>query len=960
MPPALARKILIIAAIDGLILSPIQNSRSCSPPAKVPPGSIRVDYKTQAISPHHLNGDAKQTPLDVGEHARIEAQGIVGLLNVSPTNSFLIAITDSKQVALIRGQHPVYVITNIALIPLSSRKDAAHAIDRANSSRKPAVTTDGNASDTEDEGETDAEDGTFTPGPAVDDEVQDEITEVGKAAAGHTRSSSIGEDVIGKKGAYGRFAEKWFSKRGWTVDRRRSEGMSAIPETKVSDDELTKKPENQPAPPTAEGDIAEGEAAVEEGNSDKDPVEEKSEEVTEAVKETVTHSLTPKLLHTTKLLLAHSRSFYFSYDWDITRSWGSQVNDGNSSLPLFKIVDPLYFWNRHLQKQFIDSGQHGFILPLMQGFVAQTTFSATSTPSTPEAETETPIQSQGLPATGETSSTSQSIGVQDFAAKDTPTPDKQRLILTLISRRSTRRAGLRYLRRGVDDQGHTANSVETEQLLSTPTWDHVFSYLQIRGSIPLYFSQSPYSLRPRPVLLRSEDSNAAAMRLHFKNVRERYGNIHIVNLVENNGSEAIVGDKYRDYVANMNSSDSGLPQIGWTWFDFHKECRGMRFENVSRLFTEIGDVLDTTISYTEDISGTFTQRQHGVLRTNCMDCLDRTNVVQSGSARRALESQLRVLGITLNSPTTEWFNILWADNGDAISKQYASTAALKGDFTRTNKRNFQGALTDFGLTMTRYFTNIISDFFTQAAIDFLLGNVTNQVFVDFEAEMISSDPSISLLRVRQNAIEVSSKIVVADDTESFRGGWTFLSPRDPGARAGTMVEKVLLLTDKAVYMCAFDFALEKVSAFERVPLDAVREVQWGTYITSTLAASHVDEERNVGFLVRYCGSGEGRHVVRVNTRSLQTTPKKEGKREEEEMEFWAFKAMPAGAGVDAVAATGNAESEKEVVRSVVGELAGACQKVKVTEGDVVSLAEAKKGTGLVERWGYAVKRLVWA
>lgn len=267
-----------------------------------------------------------------------------GLLNVSPTNSFLIAITDSKQVALIRGQHPVYVITNIALIPLSSRKDAAHAIKRANTSRKPAVTTDGNASDTEDEGETDAEDGTFTPTPgtAVDDEVQDEITEIGKATASHSRFSSIGEDVIGKKGAYGRFAKKWFSNRGWTVDRRRSEGMSAVPDTKASDDELTKKPENQPAPPTGEGDIAEGQAAVtEEGDSDKGPAEEKSDEVVEAVKETVTHNLTPKLLHTTKLILAHSRSFYFSYDWDITRPWGSQVNDGNSSLPLFKIVDPL-------------------------------------------------------------------------------------------------------------------------------------------------------------------------------------------------------------------------------------------------------------------------------------------------------------------------------------------------------------------------------------------------------------------------------------------------------------------------------------------------------------------------------------------------------------------------------------------------------------------------------------------
>lgn len=54
--------------------------------------------------------------------------------------------------------------------------------------------------------------------------------------------------------------------------------------------------------------------------------------------------------------------------------------------------------------------------------------------------------------------------------------------------------------------------------------------------------------------------------------------------------------------------------------------------------------------------------------------------------------------------TTQWFNTLWADNGDAISKQYASTAALKGDFTRTRKRNFQGALNDMGLSISRFYS----------------------------------------------------------------------------------------------------------------------------------------------------------------------------------------------------------------------------------------------------------------
>ena len=31
---------------------------------------------------------------------------------------------------------------------------------------------------------------------------------------------------------------------------------------------------------------------------------------------------------------------------------------------------------------------------------------------------------------------------------------------------------------------------------------------------------------------------------------------------------------------------------------------------------------------------------------------------------------------------------IWANNGDALSRQYAGTAALKGDFTRTGDYNY--------------------------------------------------------------------------------------------------------------------------------------------------------------------------------------------------------------------------------------------------------------------------------
>lgn len=43
--------------------------------------------------------------------------------------------------------------------------------------------------------------------------------------------------------------------------------------------------------------------------------------------------------------------------------------------------------------------------------------------------------------------------------------EEQSFEFTLISRRSRDRSGLRYQRRGIDEQGNTANFVETEQLL---------------------------------------------------------------------------------------------------------------------------------------------------------------------------------------------------------------------------------------------------------------------------------------------------------------------------------------------------------------------------------------------------------------------------------------------------------------------------------------------------------------
>jgi SacI homology domain len=221
----------------------------------------------------------------------------------------------------------------------------------------------------------------------------------------------------------------------------------------------------------------------------------------------------------------------------------------------------------------------------MQGFVGQREFSVPAalekqSKSFTGSEIETPVSQE------DTKSSLAEIAA-DKAKELMPQTEKaeKEFLLTLISRRSVKRPGLRYLRRGVDDDGYTANTVESEQILSDPEWSaegNVHSFLQLRGSMPLYFSQSPYSFKPVPVLKYSPEVNYEAFRKHFSWALSRYGNIQVANLVEKHGNEAIVGDKFQENANKLNNA-GGIQgtKIGFEWFDFHAVCRGMQAISIS-------------------------------------------------------------------------------------------------------------------------------------------------------------------------------------------------------------------------------------------------------------------------------------------------------------------------------------------------------------------------------------------
>lgn len=121
----------------------------------------------------------------------------------------------------------------------------------------------------------------------------------------------------------------------------------------------------------------------------------------------------------------------------------------------------------------------------------------------------------------------------------------------------------------------------------------------------------------------------------------------------------------------------------------------MRFDRVSILMEKIED-MRAKMGYHHLVveknsfkqTGQTMNRQFGVFRTNCIDCLDRTNVVQSVIAWKTLLSIFQQSGILTEENKYHLTDVefyhkqIWADNADYLSIQYTGSPALKTDFTR--------------------------------------------------------------------------------------------------------------------------------------------------------------------------------------------------------------------------------------------------------------------------------------
>ncbi|KAK5965173.1 Polyphosphoinositide phosphatase [Trichostrongylus colubriformis] len=421
-----------------------------------------------------------------------------------------------------------------------------------------------------------------------------------------------------------------------------------------------------------------------------------------------------------------STDFYFSYTYDLSRSLQENVlsanwdKDGERTLS----SDKKFVWNTFLLEPLRGNlVSEQWFLEIVHGYVGQ--------------------QLIDLPFT--------------------------KLSLTLIGRRSAEYAGTRYLKRGANQKGSVANDVETEQVLwdvsSSPNFSlgRFSSFVQRRGSVPLRWSQDPATrgVVGKPLIrIDIHEPHAQTAAAHFRELRKKYGNpVVVMSLVkrkEKRRHEGLLHDQFLKAINYLNQFLPPSEHIAYLSFDVARCNKTSTLSsNVLTKLEEIGFKAVQAHGWFQSFPMPYTRSmdhrsalpdfkpvpspdgrfliQHGISRTNCVDCLDRTNVAQFGIGRVALACQLYAMGVvdypslSLQSDLCRAFEDLFDDHGDTMAWQYAGSQLVHSIKTYRKTSALQERSRDVIQTLSRYYSNTFGDYDKQAAINLFLGMFRPQI-----------------------------------------------------------------------------------------------------------------------------------------------------------------------------------------------------------------------------------------
>jgi hypothetical protein len=377
-----------------------------------------------------------------------------------------------------------------------------------------------------------------------------------------------------------------------------------------------------------------------------------------------------------------------------------------------------------------------------------------------------------------------------------------------------------------------ANYVETEVLVWTPT--ATFAHVQLRGSVPLFWEQTGLQLTShRITITRPQAATRPALSRHVKGEISRYKRLHILNLLSHKGDEKVLADAYRDQISSTGIS------VGWSELDFNKEVAkedGLDWIKQLVIHGEIGHLVTEYGFWGITGDGSVVTKQSGVIRSNCLDCLDRTNVMQSFIAQHALGAlifaQLPKSFYTLFQQAHQRHANLWAENGDALSHMYAGTGALKSSLTRSgtigaaNSTTWKSLLGDVQKSIGRMVQGIVSDGEKQETVDLLMGKMY------YQREILFQDTIRDAVRVQ---LQRRLKDYAKKESVRFHVGTFNVGGQIPDVSLKPWLQAGEGQKAADVYVLGIQELVE-LTASQIVNVDSSQRALWENYILEALNA----------------------------------------------------------------------------------------------------------------------------
>jgi hypothetical protein len=312
----------------------------------------------------------------------------------------------------------------------------------------------------------------------------------------------------------------------------------------------------------------------------------------------------------------------------------------------------------------------------------------------------------------------------------------------LIARRSRFFAGTRYRKRGLNWDGDCANEVETEQIfIQIGPPDYVYRFKQVRGSVPLHWAQDLHNILGKPeITVKNTDLELDSTKRHFLSLLQRYREpiVPVSLLLSREGSgEAALGAEYADSLKRLGIKGVEPLKCFDLKLSAHSETSAAMFLDASPLVTR----LIAKTGWTAQNNFEIVKEQKGIIRTNCVDCLDRTSIFQYMVGLEVLNQQLIELGVLASDsrlkPTwaggsgtlLKQIEHIFDSVSDPLALQYAGTAAHKKYSSGSQSTSFESGLISSGrelfISLSRHYSSTFTDNDKQNAMNLFLGIYKN-------------------------------------------------------------------------------------------------------------------------------------------------------------------------------------------------------------------------------------------